>query len=799
MKIESITSAASIMYQGWSANRQRRNTAALQTRAMLLGLALTVTGLAPYSLQAAGPAPIDLKSAANFTILAGSTVTTTGGGIINGNVGLSPAGSEGIPPAQVNGVIYNGGPIAAQAQVDLNAAIIAASPAGLPGGANVGAELGGLVLAPGIYQSPSGAYGITLVDLTLNGGPDDVWVFQMASTLTVGVGRKVILTGGAQARNVFWQVGSSATLDVSSVFKGTIMAYASVTMNATSTLEGRALAQTGAVTYNGTSGSLPNNGPLTIITAHGAGSPPAGIYTNMYGVSLTNRVTGLETVGGTQYVASGWTLVGNTDTNGQVSGITTNNYMIQTNTATLTWLWTTNYQLNASSDPNGSLTGSTNGWYLAGSSVTVTSTPSLGYHFVGWTGDVSGPSNNAVQTLTMNQSRTAMAHFAAGIGQTFTVVSEHGIGLPVAGIYNTSSGDTLTNSMSAEEILGGTQYVAVGWSLIGGVDTNGQMSDVTTNQVMVQTNNAVLTWLWTTNYLLNATADPNGSVTGSTNGWYVAGSSVSVTAVPNPNYIFAGWTGDVTDPTNNIAQNMTLDQARTAMAHFVPGVGVDLILTIASEHGTGQPPVGTYTNSGSTTLTNSITGVEVVGGTQYVAIGWTMTGNDPVAGSGTTVVMTQTNNAVLTWLWSTNYWLAISTSGSGGVTPTSGWQTAGGIALLTATPGVAGSSVGWTGDTNGCVVVGATLAVPMTQARAITAVFASSTIPVIAGKITRAGSSTGVAGILVTLTGGGLATTDASGNYSCHVPVGWSGFATPSSTNGGIFTPITRSYTNLPS
>ncbi|MBC8094601.1 MAG: DUF3494 domain-containing protein [Akkermansiaceae bacterium] len=211
----------------------------------------------PDHAFAAGPEPIDLKSAAHFTILATATTTTTGGGIINGDVGLSPEGSQGIPPGQINGTIYNGGPIAAQAQLDLNDAIIAASPAQLPGGINAGAELGGKTLVAGVYQSPSGAYDITSVDLRLDGGPDDVWVFQMASTLTVGVGRQVILTGGAQARNIFWQVGSSATLGTSSVFKGTVMAYSSITMNASSTLDGRALVQVGAVTYNGSGGSLP--------------------------------------------------------------------------------------------------------------------------------------------------------------------------------------------------------------------------------------------------------------------------------------------------------------------------------------------------------------------------------------------------------------------------------------------------------------------------------------------------------------------------------------------------------------
>ena len=227
-----------------------------RTKMVLAGLVVAAVILSPHRILAAGPAPIDLGSAAHFVILATSTITSAGG-IINGDVGLSPVGSQGIPQNQINGTIYNGGPVAAQAQLDLASAMIAASAAKLPGGANIGAELGGKTLVAGVYQSPSGAYAITSVDLTLHGGPDDVWVFQMASTLTVDVGRQVLLTGGAQARNVFWLVGSSATLNTSSVFEGTIMAYASITMNASSTLDGRALAQVGAVTYNGGNGNLP--------------------------------------------------------------------------------------------------------------------------------------------------------------------------------------------------------------------------------------------------------------------------------------------------------------------------------------------------------------------------------------------------------------------------------------------------------------------------------------------------------------------------------------------------------------
>lgn len=242
-------------------------------------LVFVITFMLRREASAAGPAPIDLRSAVHFTILATATTTTTGGGIINGDVGLYPPGSQGIPPAQINGTIYNGGAIAQQAELDLNAAYNSASPAALPHGSDVGAELSTLTLPGGVYQSPSGAYGIN-GDLTLQGGPNDVWVFQMASTLTVGVGGRVLLTGGAQARNVFWQVGSSATLNSSSTFVGTIMVYASITMNSSSTLDGRAFAQNGAVTYNGSNGTLP--------------TPAAPIFTSIF-KTHTNATVVLNT------------------------------------------------------------------------------------------------------------------------------------------------------------------------------------------------------------------------------------------------------------------------------------------------------------------------------------------------------------------------------------------------------------------------------------------------------------------------------------------------------------------------
>jgi hypothetical protein len=121
-----------------------------------------------------------------------------------------------------------------------------------PGAGNIG----GLNLVPGLYKFTGTAL-ITGSDLILTGGPDDVWIFQIAADLQVGSMIHVILAGGAQPRNIFWQVGTSAVIGTFAVFKGVIMADQSITMDTSSTLDGRALAFTAGITFNGDSGSLP--------------------------------------------------------------------------------------------------------------------------------------------------------------------------------------------------------------------------------------------------------------------------------------------------------------------------------------------------------------------------------------------------------------------------------------------------------------------------------------------------------------------------------------------------------------
>lgn len=185
----------------------------------------------------------------NFAVLAGTTVTNTGSTMVSGDVGVSPGTAvTGLLPTQVSGTIHSADQAAGQAQSALGTAYVDA--AGRSGGASVSGDLSGQTLVAGIYKSTS-SLGLTgSLTLDAQGNPDAVFIFQISSTLITGSGSQVVLANGAKACNVFWQVGSSATLGTNSVFKGSILALTSITVTTGVQMEGRALAQNGAVTLD---------------------------------------------------------------------------------------------------------------------------------------------------------------------------------------------------------------------------------------------------------------------------------------------------------------------------------------------------------------------------------------------------------------------------------------------------------------------------------------------------------------------------------------------------------------------
>jgi Ice-binding-like/Bacterial Ig-like domain (group 3) len=246
----------------------------------LAGAATVLMGMARAPAVSAATAPVSLGTAANYGVLAASTVTNTGPTTITGDLGLSPGTAvTGFPPGQVIGTINAADSAALQAQNDLTAAYNAAAAS--PVTATIPVELGGTTVTPGVYASPAGTFGITGT-LTLNaqGDPNAVFILQAASTLITASASSVDLVNGAQASNVFWVVGSSATLGTYSILQGNILAQASITVTTGVTLDGRALARAAAVTLDSDTITAPASvqaptGTTTSLTASANPVPAA--------------------------------------------------------------------------------------------------------------------------------------------------------------------------------------------------------------------------------------------------------------------------------------------------------------------------------------------------------------------------------------------------------------------------------------------------------------------------------------------------------------------------------------------
>jgi hypothetical protein len=217
-------------------------------------------------------AKVNLRSAGDYVLLAGSGVSNVPASSITGNVGLSPAAGSFLTGFSV--ILPAGGASSTSSQVTGS---LFASDYAVPTPSNLttakgdlttayndaagrtstdivllAGNIGGLTLTPGLYKS-SGALELSSGNLTFDamGDPTAVFVIQIASTLNVTSGRQIILSGGALAFNIFWQVGTSATIGTTSIFKGIIMADQSISLNTGATVKGRLLARIGGITLEG--------------------------------------------------------------------------------------------------------------------------------------------------------------------------------------------------------------------------------------------------------------------------------------------------------------------------------------------------------------------------------------------------------------------------------------------------------------------------------------------------------------------------------------------------------------------
>ena len=290
-----ITSADSsgIFDQVRTEMKRPRNENVVQGRRSLprsaIGLGIVVLGLPAALLIAtnagATAVAVPLATSTSFSVLAGSGVTNTGPTTISGDLGTYPTTTvTGANLLTINGTNHAGDGVTQLAKRDLVTAYDNAAGQGPT--SPIAADLGGQTLAPGVYHSAS-SIGLTGT-LTLNGGGDasSVFIFQAGSTLTTATSSQIVLTNGAQACNVFWQIGSSATLGTNSSFVGSVLALQSITVTTGVSISGRVLARNGAVTLDSDS---------ITTQACAASTTPTTLATTSTSTGSTTTTTGSTT------------------------------------------------------------------------------------------------------------------------------------------------------------------------------------------------------------------------------------------------------------------------------------------------------------------------------------------------------------------------------------------------------------------------------------------------------------------------------------------------------------------------
>ena len=230
---------------------QRRRT---RSRLVVVTLALGALSIATISdrAEAGIVATVPLASAGSYSVLAATTVTNVGPSVLAESIGLHPGTSiVGFPPGTVSapGTIDAGGPTSLIAQADLTTAYVNAAGRSVEF-TQTNPDLVGQTLIPGVYAATAKAPLSLSGQLVLDGqnNPNAVFIFQTNSTLITGSGSSIALINGASECNIFWQVGSSATLGSGSLFVGNILALTSITVGSSATVHGRAMARNGAVT-----------------------------------------------------------------------------------------------------------------------------------------------------------------------------------------------------------------------------------------------------------------------------------------------------------------------------------------------------------------------------------------------------------------------------------------------------------------------------------------------------------------------------------------------------------------------
>ncbi len=485
---------------------------------------------------------------------------------------------------------------------------------------------------------------------------------------------------------------------------------------------------------------------VTVASARGTPSPSVGSHVFSHGSVVTNRVTQPAAANGTQYVATGWAMTGNSPVSGSATSFT----MTVTNAASLTWLWGTNVQFTRTAGVNGTIAGATNGYYPRNDAVEVTAVPDGGYQFAGWSGAVpGGQTNDNPLTLTLDRARSITAQF-----KTYQ------------GLYNTPEFDGVLADWSGVEPFYVDAEISDGSPVNSSISSIFVMNDLASLYVGLQYKaNSSIHSNWVVNLFIDTDMNPATGFNGGGN-WMANGYDRLVQYGANGTvysvYSFAGggqgdWSWNFIDLITYAHDGSTAEWgipltalgitgnscrllfqvtdgsvALETWAHhtepdariYTLGVPPPQTLQVNTSYGTSQPSAGSHNYAYGSVIDASIISPAPANGTQHVAAGWTLTGNDPVSGSGTNFSMTLTNAATLTWLWTTNVQFTRTAGPGGSITgDTNGYYALNSSASVTAVPAGGYSFAGWSGNVPGGQEMDNPLNLSLDRARAITANF----------------------------------------------------------------------------
>ncbi len=418
------------------------------------------------------------------------------------------------------------------------------------------------------------------------------------------------------------------------------------------------------------------DGDLAVVSAYGPVTPAVGMHAFAPGMPVLCQAAATDD-GQTRRRATGWTLSGSQTGSGSGDRKT----VTMNGDAQLVWQWATDYWLATAEVGDGQVSVHS-GWQPAGAVVNLQALADPGADFVGWSGDTAGcEAAGATLSVPMNRARGPItAQFTSQTSTplyTLTVASAENSVSPTPGSYLYTSGAVVTCS-AALTTLGGTQTVCTGWALSDG--TSGQETSLAVSVAGDRT----LTWSWSRRFALQTGAVGPGAVTPQV-GWLDEGAIVTLVAQPSDEAVFAGWEGDLegllaTGP----SLTFTLARARGPVtARFAYNTHE---VTVHSVHGLASPS-GTVSVAHGTLVTNAVAD-EVSGGWRYVCAGWRLAGHEPSSGTSNCVVYACTNDASLTWLWTTQVLARVAIEGGGLVTPldASGWHRYGTNLTLQAQP-----------------------------------------------------------------------------------------------------------------